>query len=139
MRLAPGARRYLCEVSAGPSAPTLSPAPPSAEAAEAAIARLVEIASPRGAVLLGPDDEALAATGERLAWAEAGRRLFAAADGAGPEPAARVHVATEDGEAFALREGGLALVVATARFPLASLTFSDMRAVLRELRSGAPG
>ena len=99
----------------------------------------MEIASPRGAVLLGPDGEALAATGERSAWAEAGRRLISAADATGGEPAARVHVATEDGEAFALREGGLALVVATARFPLASLTLSDMRAVLRELRGGAAG
>ena len=61
-------------------------------------------------------------------------RLLEAADGAGGAPVDHVHVATEAGEVFAVRAGDLALVVVTPRFTLASLTFSDMRAVLRELR-----
>jgi len=60
-------------------------------------------------------------------------RLRAAADAAGSEPAARAHVATEDGEAFALRHGGLAIVAVAERFTLASLMLFDMRAVLRDL------
>ncbi len=59
--------------------------------------------------------------------------LLAAADAAGDEPASHVHVATEDGEAFAVRHEGLAMVAVAERFTLASLMIFDMRAVLRDL------
>jgi hypothetical protein len=42
-------------------------------------------------------------------------------------------VATEDGEAFAVRLEELAMVAVTERFTLASLVIFDMRAVLRDL------
>jgi hypothetical protein len=105
-----------------------------AGAAEAAVGRLREMSADlRGCALIGPDGEVLAATGDADRWRSAGPELLAAADAAGEEPAAHVHVATEDGEAFAVREEGLAMVAVTDRFTLASLMIFDMRAVLRDL------
>ena len=69
-------------------------------------------------------------------WARAGAAFLEAADAADGEPAAQVHVATEDGEAFAVREGGLAMVAVAERFTLASLMLFDMRTVLRDLAAG---
>ena len=87
----------------------------------------------RGCALLDSAGRVLAATGEAERWQAAASDLLAAADEAGDEPASHVHVATEDGEAFAVREGGLAMVAVTERFTLASLIIFDMRAVLRDL------
>ena len=87
----------------------------------------------RGCALLDSAGRVLAATGEAERWQAAASDLLAAADEAGDEPASHVHVATEDGEAFAVREGGLAMVAVTERFTLASLMIFDMRAVLRDL------
>lgn len=111
----------------------------SAEAAEAAVGRLREMSADlRGCALIGSGGRVLAATGEPDRWAPAAGELLAAADGAGDEPASHVHVATEDGEAFGVRHGDLALVAVTDRFTLASLMIFDMRAVLRDL-AGEPG
>ncbi len=105
-----------------------------AAAAEAAVARMSEMSPDlRGCAILDAGGRALAATGDRDLWAKAGRALLAAADRAGEEPATHAHVATEDGEAFALRHEGLAMVAVAERFVLASLMIFDMRAVLREL------
>jgi rRNA maturation endonuclease Nob1 len=105
-----------------------------AEAAEAAVGRLREMSADlRGCALLGPGDEVLAATGDAERWSAAAADLLAAADEAGDEPASHVHVATEDGEAFAVRESGLAMVAVSERFTLSSLMIFDMRAVLRGL------
>jgi hypothetical protein len=105
-----------------------------AEAAEAAVGRLCEMSADlRGCALIGPGGQALAATGEADRWAEPAAELLAAADAAGDEPASHLHVATEDGEAFAVRHEDLAMVAATERFTLASLMIFDMRAVLRDL------
>ncbi len=105
-----------------------------AEAAEAAVGRLREMSADlRGCALIGPGGQVLAATGEADRWAEPTAELLAAADAAGDEPASHVHVATEDGEAFAVRHEDLAMVAATERFTLASLMIFDMRAVLRDL------
>ena len=87
----------------------------------------------RGCALIGPGGQALAATGDGDRWASAAADLLTAADEAGEEPAGHVHVATEDGEVFAVREEGLAMVAVTERFTLASLMIFDMRAVLRDL------
>jgi hypothetical protein len=112
----------------------------SAEAAEAAIGRLREMAADlRGCALLGPDGRVLAATGDRDGWAAAAAELLAAADEAGGEAATHIHVATEDGEAFAVREESLAMVAVTERFTLASLMIFDMRAVLRDLARNLAG
>jgi hypothetical protein len=91
----------------------------------------------RGCAILDGDGRALAASGEGGIWAEAGGALLAAADSSRPGAAVQhVHVATEDGEAFAVRHGELAMVAVTDRFPLASLVASDMRAILRDLAAG---
>jgi hypothetical protein len=104
------------------------------EAAETAVARLREMsADVRGCALIDADDGVLAATGDREPWGAAATELLAAADGAGGEPASHVHVATEDGEAFAVRHEGLAMVAVAERFALTSLMMFDMRAVLRDL------
>jgi hypothetical protein len=105
-----------------------------AEAAEAAVGRLREMSADlRGCALLGAGGEVLAATGDAEKWGSAASELLSAADAAGGEPASHVHVATEDGEAFAVRENGLAMVAVAERFVLASLMIFDMRAVLRDL------
>ena len=107
--------------------------------ASAALARLREMSADlRGAAILGADGEVLAASGADEAWGEAARGLLAAADAAASDPVTRVHVATEDGEAFALRSGDFAAMAVTERFTLASLMLFDMRAVLRDLLGG-PG
>lgn len=91
----------------------------------------------RGCVILGGDGTALAASGELAIWAEVGAELLAAADAVAAEAVSQAHVGTEDGEVFAVREQGLALVAAADRFALASLMMSDMRAVLRDLARGS--
>jgi hypothetical protein len=87
----------------------------------------------RGCVILDSGGEALAASGPLDAWAEAGRAMLAAADTAAGEPVAHAHVGTEDGEAFAVRHAGFAVVAAAERFTLAGLMLFDIRAVLRDL------
>lgn len=116
------------EASAGPAS-----APTKADA-EVAVARLAAMSTDlRGCVVLGPDGEPLAASGELERWGAAARALLAAADGAAGEPAGQAHVGTEDGEAFAVRLDDYAIIAATERFALASLMLSDMRAALRDL------
>ena len=106
----------------------------TSEAAEAAVGRLREMSADlRGCALLDPDGQVLAATGDPDRWGAPAADLLAAADEAGGESAGHVHVATEDGEAFAVREDELAMVAVTERFTLASLVIFDMRAVLRDL------
>ena len=72
----------------------------------------------------------------RLRLAGGGRGVFEAADGADETPATQAHVATEEGEVFAVREGGLAMIAVAERFTLASLMLFDMRTVLRDLAGG---
>lgn len=108
---------------------------PSEESAEAALAYLTEMSPDlRGAAILGPEGEVLAATGEEPErWREDAAALLAAADGAEGVPVEQVHIATEQGEVFAIRNAGLAAVAVTERFALASLLLFDMRSMLREL------
>jgi hypothetical protein len=110
---------------------------PSPAEAQLAVARMREMSADlRGCAVLDASGEALATSGEERRWAEAGRSFLAAVDGAGGAPAAAAHVATEDGEAFAVRHGSLAMVAVADRFTLASLMLSDMRTVLRDLAGG---
>lgn len=111
---------------------------PSSDAAEAALAFLTEMSPDlRGAAILGPEGEVLAATGgESERWAEDAATLFAAADAAEEAPVEQVHIATEQGEVFAIRNEGLAAVAVTERFALASLLLFDMRSMLRRLAGG---
>jgi predicted regulator of Ras-like GTPase activity (Roadblock/LC7/MglB family) len=104
------------------------------DAAEAALAFLGEMSPDlRGAAILDSSGAVLAASGDLERWREGAAVLFAVADRAGGEPAEQLHVATEQGEVFALRHAGLAAVAVTERFALASLMFFDMRSALRDL------
>jgi hypothetical protein len=114
-------------------APTLSDA-------GRAVSYLEEISPEmRGCAILAEDGEVLAASGNAEHWGEAGRDLVAAADAAGGEPVAHAHVATGDGEAFCVREGGLTAVAVTERFTLASLMLFDMRITLKQLAAAGVG
>ncbi|HEX6152494.1 MAG TPA: hypothetical protein VFZ19_03130 [Solirubrobacterales bacterium] len=112
---------------------------PDAESAEAALAFLTEMSPDlRGAAILGPEGGVLAATGgEPERWAEDAAALFAAADAAEDVPVEQVHIATEQGEVFAIRNAGLAAIAVTERFALASLMLFDMRSTLRQLAQEA--
>lgn len=108
-----------------------------AGAAEAALAFLAEMSPDlRGGAILDPDGLVLAASGDAGRWREDAAVLLAAADRAGEEPAEQVHIATEQGEVFALRHAGLTAVLVTDRFALASLLFFDLRSTLRDLANG---
>src|SRR5262245_45044046 len=105
-------------------------ASPSPAEAELAVARITEMSVDlRGCAVIDADGNELAASGGQ-GWARAGAAFLEAADAADGEPASQVHVATEDGEAFAVRDGGVAMVAVTERFTLASLMLFDMRTVL---------
>jgi hypothetical protein len=110
-------------------------AAPSGKSAEAALGFLTEMSPDlRGAAVLGPAGEVLAATGEEPErWGEDAAALLAAADAAEETPVEQVHIATEQGEVFAIRHEGLAAIAVTERFALASLMLFDMRSMLREL------
>jgi hypothetical protein len=112
-------------------------APPSGESATAALEFLAEMSPDlRGAAILGPGGEVLAATdGDADRWQDDAAALFAAADEAEGVPVEQVHIATEQGEVFAIRNAGLAAVSVTERFALASLMLFDLRSVLRQLAS----
>jgi predicted regulator of Ras-like GTPase activity (Roadblock/LC7/MglB family) len=112
-------------------------APPSEESAAAALEFLAEMSPDlRGAAILGSEGEVLAATeGDGERWGEDAAALFAAADEAEGVPVEQVHIATEQGEVFAIRNAGLAAVSVTDRFALASLMLFDLRSILRQLAS----
>lgn len=112
----------------------------SGEAAEGALAYLTEMSIDlRGAAILGTDGSVLAASGASGHWAEDVATLFEVADRADEEPVEQVHIGTEQGEVFALRHAGLSAVAVTERFALASLTFFDLRSLLRDLAAGGDG
>lgn len=111
----------------------------SGEAAEGALAYLTEMTPDlRGAAILDDSGAVLAASGPPERWREDAAALFAAVEGGGGE-VEQIHVGTTQGEVFALRHAGLAAVVVTERFALASLTFFDLRMVLRDLACGGDG
>jgi hypothetical protein len=104
------------------------------DAAGAALAFLTEMSPDlRGAAILDAGGAVLAATGAPERWHEDATALLGVADRAGDEPVEQVHIATEQGEVFALRHAGLLAIAVTERFALASLMFFDMRSVLRDL------
>lgn len=112
----------------------------SGEAAEGALAYLTEMSPDlRGAAILAGDGTVLAANGEEARWGEDAAALLAVADRAGGEPVEQVHIGTEQGEVFVIRNAGLAAVAVTDRFALSSLTFFDLRSLLRDLAAGGDG
>jgi len=112
----------------------------SADAAASALAYLTEMSPDlRGGAILAADGAVLAASDRSERWREDVATLLEVADGAGSEPLEQAHIATEQGEVFAVRHAGLTVVAVTDRFALASLLFFDMRAVLRDLSEGGDG
>jgi predicted regulator of Ras-like GTPase activity (Roadblock/LC7/MglB family) len=112
----------------------------SGDSAEAALAFLAEMSVDlRGAAILDAEGAVLAASDHADRWREDAAALFEVADRAGGEPVEQIHIGTEQGEVFALRHAGLAAVAVTERFALASLTFFDMRSLLRDLAAGGDG
>lgn len=112
----------------------------SGEAAAGALAYLTEMSPDlRGAAIVGQDGDVLAASGDADRWREDATALFGVADRTGDEPVEQIHIGTEQGEVFALRHAGLAAVAVTERFALSSLTFFDMRSLLRDLAGGGDG
>ena len=110
------------------------------EAAEQALAFLAEMSPDlRGAAILDAAGGVLAATDTPRRWEEDVAALLAVADRAGGEPVEQVHIATEQGEVFAIRNAGLAAVAVTERFALASVLFFDLRSILRDLAAGGDG
>jgi predicted regulator of Ras-like GTPase activity (Roadblock/LC7/MglB family) len=93
----------------------------------------------RGAAILDDEGRVLAASDRPERWGEDVAALLDVADRAGEEPAEQVHIATEQGEVFAIRHAGLTAVAVTERFALASLLFFDMRSILRDVASGKLG
>jgi predicted regulator of Ras-like GTPase activity (Roadblock/LC7/MglB family) len=113
---------------------------PTGEAAEGALAYLTEMSPDlRGGAILDGDGAVLAASDNPSRWGEDAAALLAVADRAGEEPVEQVHVATEQGEVFALRHAGLTAIAVTERLALASLLFFDMRSILRDLAAGGDG
>jgi hypothetical protein len=112
----------------------------SADAATSALAYLTEMSPDlRGGAILASDGSVLAASNRPERWRDDATTLLEVADGAGGEPVDQAHIATEQGEIFAVRHAGLAAIAVTDRFALASLLFFDMRAVLRDLSEGGDG
>lgn len=112
----------------------------SAEAAAGALAYLTEMSPDlRGGAIVDAEGEVLAASGRPERWREDVAALLAIADGAGEEPVEQLHIATEQGEVFAVRHAGLTALAVTDRFALASLLLFDMRAVLHDLSEGGDG
>ncbi len=106
----------------------------SEEGAERALAYLTEMSPDlRGAAILDAAGSVLAASDRAERWGEDAAALLGAADRAGEEPVEQVHIATEQGEVFAIRHAGLVAIAVTERFALASLLFFDMRSILRDL------
>jgi hypothetical protein len=113
------------------------PERPVGTAAELAADRFRELSAEiRGCAILASGD-VLAATGNPADWAEPAAALLAAADAVACGHSSQAHVATEGGEAYAVRLAGLAMVAVTDRFTLASLVLADMRATLRDLARAA--
>src|SRR4051812_11139808 len=128
-----GTESALAMTSSAPLAPV------SGEAAEQALGYLTEMSVDlRGGAILTASSEVLAASGDAERWGAAAKRLLAAADGAEEQPAEQIHVATEQGEVFAVRAEGLVAIAVTDRFTLASLMAYDLRAILRDLARGNP-
>jgi hypothetical protein len=112
----------------------------SADAAASALAYLTEMSPDlRAGAILESDGSVLAAGDRPERWREDVATLLEVADGAGGEPVEQAHIATEQGEVFAVRHAGLTAIAVTDRFALASLLFFDMRAVLRDLSQGGDG
>src|SRR6266511_3030814 len=79
--------------------------------ADVAVARMGEMSPDlRGCAVLDSEGRVLAASADPERWTAPAAALLAAADSAGGERATHLQVATEDGDAFAVRHQGLTMV-----------------------------
>jgi hypothetical protein len=107
---------------------------PDLESAAQSLDRLIELSPEmRGGAILD-SGTTIAASGELGEWGEAATELLSAAEA--DEPFEQIHIATEAGEVFAVRDGSMTAISVTERFVLASLMAFDMRATLRDLAAG---
>src|SRR5690242_8842112 len=102
----------------------------SGEAAASALAYLTEMSPDlRGGAILDAEGGVLAASDRPERWRDDAAALLAAADEAGDEAVEQLHIGSEQGEVFAVRQSGLVALAVTDRFALASLLLFDMRAI----------
>ena len=109
-------------------------------AATGALALLAEMSPDlRGGAILDAEGSVLAASDHPDRWREDAAALLDVADRAGSEAVEQLHIATEQGEVFAVRHAGLVAIAVTDRFALASLLLFDMRSVLRDMAAAGEG
>lgn len=101
-------------------------------AAEAVAELMDESAGLRSCALLRRDGSLLAQSSE-VEWNAAVDDLWSAVASPGGASPVQIHVATEDGEIYAVRDDFAVAVAVTDRFTLASLMFCDLRSALRRL------
>src|SRR3954453_18082289 len=93
----------------------------SADAAASALAYLTEMSPDlRGGAILESSGSVLAASDRPERWREDVATLLGVADGAGGERVEQAHIATEQGEVFAVSHAGLIAIAESARFAIAS-------------------
>ena len=136
MRFWTRSRWLFCQAMADPSVAKLNNGVQSRASADAMARFTGASAEAREGAIIGPEG-VLATSGQADRWADAGVALLDAADRAAGELSTHAHVATEEGEVFAVRCGDLAMVAVTPRYTLASLVFADMRAALRHARESS--
>lgn len=136
----PGRRSSVtifAEVSGGQAVQSEAPRPIAPELARRLLEQLVEQAPEvRAAALIESSGTQLVASDD-ADWSSGNEALWRAAGSSARAAGTELHVATGDGEVFAIRGRGLTIVATTERFALASLTLCDLRAVLRGLEGVA--
>jgi len=112
---------------------------PEAERASAILDRLAARSPDLIDAAIFDADGVQIASSDGTDWTDGAQELWAAADGDEPGAGTQVHVGTEDGEVFAVRNGTASILSTSRRFALASLMLTDLRTALRELESGGTG
>lgn len=91
----------------------------------------------RECAVLAPDGSLLASSAG-AEWESRVAELFEAASANGDSPPEAIHVATAEGEVFAVRSrSGHTIAAVAARYALESLMLCDLRAGLRALEASA--
>jgi hypothetical protein len=109
---------------------------PDSERASALLERLADLSPDLlDAAILGPDGVQISSSDGRD-WSPGAARLWAAADAGETGSSTQLHVGTEDGEVFAVRDGAASIVSTSRRFALASLMLTDLRTALRDFERG---
>lgn len=115
------------------------PGAANAERASAILDRLAALSPDLIDAAIFDADGVQIASSDGSDWSGGAEQLWAAADGGGHGAGVQVHVGTEDGEVFAVRNGAGSIVSTSRRFALASLMLTDLRTALRDFELGAAG